>query len=545
MATYSTDLTTLTTAESGTWTEFASPYNAGGAPGLSEENFIQGTDCYAQNSGKAVGLEISIVFDYGSGYSYATDEVVFAWLFYAVGTNLETYANNGWRFGIGSSISAWDWFRIGGSDYGRNPYGGWVNVAVDPTATETGTVGGGNGGSYRYYGNVPYTINEISKGDPTAVDAIRAGRGLLSMTGSGGSLTELASYNDYNDGGTPPGSSSTSVDSGYHRLGLFQVIIGGVILWKGLLSLGTSGSSVTLSDSNKTIIIDDCPHTYADFNKIEIHNASSTITLVKITITSTATTANGLGYFEMVDNATVALTGCAFNGMGTFIFDSNATITSCAFNTCGQITSGGADIVGCDIIENTASSAIVCASPAEAALITGCTFESDGTGHAIEITGTAANITLTGNIFTGYDTSDPGTAANKAIFVNIASGTMSITISGGSGVTEDYHVRSAGATVTVNSDVTITFTGLKDNSEIWVFKTSDDSLIAETEDATDGSPGARTFSWSAPASTNVYYMIHNFESGVTMYESIRVEGYVVPSTDTSIPIQQRLDRNVT
>lgn len=543
MATYSTDLTTLTTAESGTWTEFASPYNGGGSPGASGENFIQGTDCYAQNSGKANGLEISIVFDYGSGYSYATDEVVFAWLFYAVGTNLETYANNGWRFGIGSSVSAWDWFRIGGSDYGRNPYGGWINVAVDPTATQTGTIGGGNGGTYRYYGNVPYTINEITKGDPTAVDAIRAGRGLLSMTGSGGSLAELASYNDYNAGGTPPGTSSTSVDSGRHRLGLFQVITGGVILWKGQLSLGTSGASITLSDSNETIIVDDCPHTYADFNIIEIHNASSTVTLTNITITSTATTANGLGYFEMIDNATVTLTGCAFNTLGTFIFLSNATITGCAFNSCGQITAGGADFDGCSIVDNTASSAVTCATPAEAALITGCTFESDGTGHAIEITGTAANITLTGNIFTGYDTADPGTAANKAIYVNIASGTMTITISGGSGVTEDYHVRSAGATVTVNSDTTVTFTGLKDNSEIRIYKVSDDSVVAGIEDATDGTADNRTFAWSAPAATEVYYRIHNWQPGVPVYQTIFVPSYTVPGTDTSIPVSQQIDRN--
>jgi hypothetical protein len=311
MATYSTDLTTLTTAESGTWTEFASPYNGGGTPASNAEAFIQGTACYSQTTGKAVGLEISCVFDYGSGYTFATDEVVFAWSFYANGTNLETYANSGWRFGIGSSVSAWDWFKVGGSDYGRNPYGGWTNFAIDPTATETGTIGGGNGGTYRYFGSIPYTLAEISKGEPSAVDAIRAGRGVISVTGTGSSFAELASYNDYNAGGTPPGTSSTSVDSGRHRLGLFQET-GGTYLWKGLLSFGITATSVTFSDSNETIIIDDCPYTYASFNKIEVHNASSSVTLTNISFISTATTANGVGYFEMVDNATVAMTGCSY-----------------------------------------------------------------------------------------------------------------------------------------------------------------------------------------------------------------------------------------
>ena len=154
MATYSTDLTTLTTAESGSWTEFDSPYNGAGTPAADGENFIQGTDCRSQTTGKAVGLAISIVYDYGSNYSFTTGYAVFAWCFYAVGVNIETYANSGWRFGIGSGTGTWDWFKIGGSDYGRNPYGGWINVAIDPTATETGTIGGGNGGSYRYFGHL-------------------------------------------------------------------------------------------------------------------------------------------------------------------------------------------------------------------------------------------------------------------------------------------------------------------------------------------------------------------------------------------------------
>ena len=39
--------------------------------------------------------------------------------------------------------------------------------------------------------------------------------------------------------------------------------------------------------------------------------------------------------------------------------------------------------------------------------------------------------------------------ANKAIYVNIATGTVNLTLSGGSGVSADSHVRTAGATVNV------------------------------------------------------------------------------------------------
>ena len=133
---------------------------------------------------------------------------------------------------------------------------------------------------------------------------------------------------------------------------------------------------------------------------------------------------------------------------------------------------------------------------------------------------------------------------HKAIFVNIATGSMTITISGGSGVSQDYHVRTAGAAVSVNADTTVTFTGLKDNSEVRVYLTSDGSVVAGIEDATDGTTDDRTFAWAAPASTDVYYVIHNFQDGVPMYQTIRVAGYTVPASDTSIGINQLIDRNV-
>jgi len=465
MATYSTDLTTLTTAESGTWTEFNAPYNGGGTPASNAEGFIQGTGCYSQTTGKATGLAISCVFDYGSGYSFTAGHAVFIWAFYANGVNLETYANSGWRIGIGSGLGTFDWFRVGGSDYGRNPYGGWTNFAIDPTATETGTIGGGNGGTYRYFGSIPYTLNEITKGEPSAVDAIRAGRGTISITGTGGSFAELASYNDYNAGGTPPGTSSTSVDSGRHRLGLFQAAAG-TYLWKGLLSLGTTGSSVTFSDSNETIIIDDCPHTYASFNKVEINNASSSVTWNNITIISTATTANGVGYFEMVANATTNLNGCSFNNMGTFIFQSNGTITSSNFNGCGLITAGSATITDCSINSSTSTTSVLTGA-AGIANITGNQFVSDGSNHAIEINSVGTGTINWDNTLSGYVAGTSGTnvtttsTGNEAIYlnftssstftINVISGATVPSVRKGAGFTGNVDVIAGAVTLTIKA----------------------------------------------------------------------------------------------
>lgn len=489
MTIHGTDLTELTNAESGTWTEFNAPYNGAGSPASETENFIQGVSCYSQTTGKADGLEISIVFDYGSGYSFGTDECVFAWIYYAIGTALFSYASNGWRFGIGSGLGTWDWFTVGGNDYGRNPYGGWVNVVVDPTRTEDGTIGGGNGGTYRYFGSVPYTNAEITKGNPSAMDAIRAGRGELYCTGTGATFDKLVTANDQNTsnaftgdttnasnqltnisdvdkavvgtvitGTNIPANTTISSISGttatmsnnatgtatgtqisqYNRLGLFQDI-GGVILWKGLLSFGQSGASVTFSDSNKTIVIDDAAKTYAAFNKVEVNNASSSVTLTNIAFISTGTVSRGR--WENIADATVNLTNCVFNDMDTFIFDSNTTADGCAFNGCNQVTANEADLARSSFIAPTVAADGAAVSWAQTisgtttlSKLDNTTFEMGANNHhAISFsTGVSngANVTLRNIEFTGFDSDGTGDSDNSMIELLATTGTITLTLTG-------------------------------------------------------------------------------------------------------------------
>lgn len=481
MATYSTDLTTLTTAESGTWTEFDSA-NSGGTPAADGENYIQGTNCYSQSTGtkSGTGNPKSVVFDYGSDISgaWTSGEAIFIWAFYAVGPNLYDYDQttySGLEIGIGNDTTNVDRFFVGGANWRRNPYGGWDNFAIDPEVTASATYGTGGAG-YRYFGSIAYTINAISKGTPHAVDAIRYGRGLISVTGTGGSFAELSAYNDYNAGGTPPGTSSTSVDSGYHRLGLFQAQAG-TYLWKGLMSLGVSGTSVTFSDSNETIIIDDVHHATAAFNKLEVHNSSSSVTLTNCTFISTAGTGTvALGNLEIVDNATVTFTGCNFNDMGTFIFNggTNAnTITNCKFNSCGVITQGGAIMNGCTFNSSTGALVSTDTSVGSLGSTNKNTFIGDGTtspGHAINI----GNVTTTKTI-NWYNILDnganqsvwegttgspitTGTSGNEAILCNVSSG-QTLTISVASGATIPTVKNDGTGTVNVTAnEVTLTIT---------------------------------------------------------------------------------------
>jgi hypothetical protein len=524
MATHGTDLVTLTNAESGTWTELGSPYNAGGTPALDGENFIQGSDCYSQSTGSKSGDIFSIIFDYGSNLTVSSTQAIFIWSYYSPGSNIYPLANGGIKGIIADSTTSCDFFEVGGSDHMRNPYGGWMNYAVAPNETQDSTFGGGNSGNFRYFGTNAYTYSAISKGTPHAVDAIRYGRGEIYCVGSNATFNKLRLVNDLNSSfaapdytngsptitniasieiekfcigmeivatGVPTGTTITAINEGaltatmsanatatntnvitygYNRLGLFSEQ-GGVYLWKGLLSFGQSGTSVTFSDSNKTILVDDVTSVWSGFNKIEINNASSSVTWTNISIKALGTISKGA--FEMVDNATVSMTGCLFLDMDTFAFDTNGTIDTCSFVGCGQITHGGADFDSCNFegYEGTAGTAYMtyAESVDPDGEIDNCAF-TKGTAatHAIEFdaTNTPTTITLRGIDFSGYNASN----GNNDSTLYFPSTTKSYTVNlvGCSG-NISYRVGSGGSVSLVTNPVTLKVT-VKDADDATVIQ---------------------------------------------------------------------------
>ena len=220
------------------------------------------------------------------------------------------------------------------------------------------------------------------------------------------------------------------------------------------MSLGLTATSVTFTDSNESIVIDDCPHTYAEFNKVEINNASSSVTWNNITMTSTATTTVALGRFEVIDNATVTLVGCSFNDMDTFIFQSNSTLTSCNFNGCGQITAGSATITGCNINNSTSATSLL-AGTNDMTNITSNAFDSDGSNHAVEINSVGTGSMTWNNTLVDYVTGTAGnnitgsSTGNEAIYLNFTSA-ATYTINVSAGATTPSIRKGAGMTGQVN-----------------------------------------------------------------------------------------------
>ena len=429
---YVTDLALVNDADTTTgWAEL-SGHTGGGAATDETDFYMQNSNCISQSTGTQTAQGAGLQYDYGSNITWTTGYVFLAWQIFLAGNAVQTWASGGIRFGVGSSAGNMKFWNAVGSDTGRAPYGGWQNTAIDPTYTADQTDGAPTAGAYRFFGSMPNIVSAVSKGNPHGVDVIRYGRGKITITN--GDVT-----NGY---GTFAGIATTN-DNTANRWGLFQ-LQQGTYLWKGLLSFGSDATAVDFRDANRVIFIDDTPRTYASFNRIEIRNASSRVDWTAVQISALGTLSKG--EFEVIANADVNFASCTFTDMSTFIFLSNSTVLSTIFRRCGQVTVGGADISGCTFDQSTATSAVLAASPAHAGAIDNTTFISDGTGYAITITGTAANITLTNVTFTGYAASD-GTSGNEAIFVNIATGSMSITISGGS----TPSIRTAGCSVTVVS----------------------------------------------------------------------------------------------
>jgi hypothetical protein len=534
MAIYGTDLVVLATGsdgEGGTWSEFTG-WASGGSPGAETENFIQGTQSQSQTFGNAVTGK-SINFDAGADISASipTGDVVMGWVFMGAPTNMYTYASGGHRFGIGASVANFDMWSISGDDRPPNPYGGWWNIAIDPRVTPDFTGGAGSGGAWQFFGSLigDSTLGirvKIQKGNPHAVDGMLMGRGEIYCTGTGATFTLMAADNDLVA----------------NRWGLLQDTGGDTFSWKGLMSLGQVGTSTTFSDSNKTIVIDNTAKVTSGFNKIEIRHASSSITWTNITFTAKGTVSPG--QFEMIENAaTLIMTGCVFSNMSTFIFLSNAAITSTTFRTCALVTLGGGTFDSCLFANGTASASCITSDLVD---LVDCTFESDGSNHAVELTSIGAgSMSWSGNLLTGYVAGvagspvTPTATGNEAIYVNVTTASdLTINVAGGASVPSIRVGAGFTGSVNVVASTEVTITGLKDDTEIRVLAAGTDTELAGIDIATTGTTNDRSFAFSLSAGTSVDIFMVNI-----IYENIEVYSYSIPALDTSLPQQQRFDRS--
>lgn len=466
VASYTTDLTDFEDFETASTVTEVTGYTATSKfEDLDADNPIQGIrHASAEQRNAATG---SIVSN-GTGTTLAAGESFFFWQNFLQAGAVNTFALDGIVGIVGTGTGAYYRWTIGGSDFGRNPYGGWANQVCDPTITTGRTTQGTPGTSYSIVGYGCDVINAISKGSPYNLDVVRYGRGEVLVTDG-----DLA--NGY---ATFEGISSQN-DTQTNRWGLFQFQAGSY-LWKGLLSLGTA-TAVDFRDANRVIVIDNTLVVSSPFNRIEVNNTASNVDWDAINISSLGTVSRG--QFEMIDGATLDFNTCVFTDMDTFIFNKGAgkcDLLNTTWRRCRSVTQGGATITG-STFDNTDSGATesLVSTSTTLGLVTGCSFvRTSGTVNAVAIGGLSGtvNVDWDGNVLTGYGTGVTGNGisstaggAIKATFTG--DGTLNINVVNGA-TTPTVEIVTGGNTVVVNVIVaiTVTISGLLGNTEVSVLQ---------------------------------------------------------------------------
>lgn len=350
--------------------------------------------------------------------------------------------------------------------------------------------------------------------------------------------------------------------------------VGGAVFIEGCITFGVAAGTTYLQDNLKTLTFTGfevangtsggtvVPAVASDYYRIVLADGTTGITDIRLT----DIVWNGFSRLIPFSFSAAALaTGDAYVSLrSTYLFASTITLntfctsTNDSFVECVTIIPAGITLTNptfsnCDAVTLTAAGDAISngtinkhntiagnpfITTNDLAKIANTAFDNTaGVGHAILIN-TIGTYTFTGNTFTGYGAD----ASTSAAIYNNSGGLVTINVGGGGGTPTIRN--GAGASTTINATTTVTFAKLKDNSEVRVYRTDTGVEIAGIENVTAGTVDNRTFAWSAAVGLSVFYVIHNFLSGVKMYASIRVEGYIVPSAATTIDIQQVVDRNV-
>lgn len=526
------------------------------------------TEVKIQSTG-SIGEQITnsrryIMYDYGSAQNFQ-NTVFSVWINCGIVGLLDTKANGGFAIRFGSSTSDYFEVYVGGNDeWPLAIEGGWVQFVVDieDAHTNSDATGGTKPATnnIRYFGYSAVTAGTMTRTtDNTWMDAhwtLADGTPGIIIEGRNGGTTDWT----WADVLTQIGVASGALKAGP----------AGTYILNTRVQWGINDTTVHgFTDTNVTILHDDQEFIPSDYYQhAALGNSGGTTRVIMGIKSGTGDDATGAqGCTFLADSAgarfdfdfndpnldDIGLYGCTFNHGGVFRLDDPAVSSiGSLFLDCGIGTGPGMYVSNCrdflknSVVDPNVNSGVAWLDTDDITDFVFNTFESNGVGHAWQITGTlVANQTDKGNTYVGYDTADPGTANNKAGYNN-QGGAVAISSVSGSNLTEDFHVRNgASASTTVTANVQVTFDKIKDNTEVRVRRNSDGSSIAGIENVTAGTTDDRNFAWSTSAGTVVDYDIHHFESdGVEVFEPISVRGFTVPNNDVTIDIQQRRDLNV-
>jgi hypothetical protein len=478
-------VTRLSDAESLTGWSAVTLEGSGGGP--SAESSVGTIDLVREGANAVASIankqRVALRFSFTS--RNLTGENVYLWgVFLAAGTAL-LKANGGMQIEL-SSGSNRSYHNIAGSD---TYSGGFVKWAVDTAKTpfeNSGTAA--NIAAITEIGFICDVGGATTRFDNIVVDAIDVGTGLTfqGTTTTNKLLLEAATVDE-----------ATAI-------GVLS-IINGIIFAQGSLEFsGTAQTSI-----NETMVFTDTllgAFTYqCDITGTVVFTNSSISAAGVVNYNFDASGATSFnmtgGSLSNCNQLTVAsgqtLDGVVLSNITASLMTS-ATATGCTWVGSGLVTQGGATIAGCNFDNSVTASSLL----ADAInIVTKNTFNSDGSNHAVEISGAAADFTWD-NSLVGYETGVAGTnvtttaTGNEAIWIRATTGTVTISVSG---TATTPSVRSDGAQIDVVAGAIINVTDLVTGTRVRV--TQSDGVTQLFNGSESG--GAVSFSTSYAGAFNI------------------------------------------
>lgn len=383
-----------------------------------------------------------ISFD-GANFS-ATGQHIRAWVQFAALAQLdfmEMFLSDG------TNTAYWEIFK-GAGYLGSDPdtplyKGGWFYAIIDFSSTQnSGTKPTANvtqvGWRFQRTANPRNVTN-------TWLDALTYGDG---YTATGGTS------------GDPITFSGIALVDEVDAFGIVQTYRETSYLF-GAVTIGSGATATYMKVANEAVIFADAPVSSTLYKIIATGSGCT------FDVTNTLFKANGLQNFAFDMSAvnTLICTGNVFIQASPLTFASGQSVTSNTFIDCGTLSTNGA------VVSNGTFSNCAPVSVSDLSQIVLSTFTGDNTQAAVELTSLGTGtMSWSCAAVTGYATGSAGTfttandaGADAAIFVNVASGTLTIN------VTEDGaipSIRTAGATVTVQQVVTLSLTNIVPGSEV-------------------------------------------------------------------------------
>jgi hypothetical protein len=462
---------------------------------------------------------------------------VWQWLRLVTWPSADTKANGGLGISISSDVTptltgvspsngptnSKTWY-LGGSDTDTTT--GWVCYCVDPTSTPDLTIGSPNMATANRVGMRCKVTGTVSnKTLNIHHDVLRYGTGLTVRDGTAGAPVAFVDI-----------ETADKLNANAWGVVTQQ---NGIYFVAGKLYFGTvSQTAITyFKDTDKVVVFPFFPVnlTFYEFllagtasfvTTFQLGNYSGGLASGGCTIKGAgnpATAAHAVWTLSAsATNTLIKLYGCAFSELRSAALRSDSEVRGCTFNNFASITPNGATMSGCTFqnVKTTApisgTNALIINAPSEITNITSCAFIN--CNRAIRITA-AGTYNFNGLTFSG----------NAFDIENTSGGAVIINVSGGSNPTT--HTSSGGGSVTINSSVGITLTGLKNPSEVRVYAQGTSTELAGQENVTSGS---FVFNVGAGVAVDISILALG-------YQNMRILNYST-GVDATLPVSQVIDR---